>query len=681
MAVVSSGGSILTASGPLSAPTIPRGVTWYGGTAQDYAAIYRTQPNVRLVIRFLGRNIAQLGLKAFVRVSDTERRSLPKDHELGAWLKNPTPIAPVKMTRHKWIRALVEDLATYDMSLHLKMRNPETGLLSAVRVPPTHFLPIGDSILWPEKFRVFGAGGPLAYRDYDPADVIYLSGQNPTDSRVGCSPIEAIRAVLAEDVAASEARAQFWRNAGRQSGVIERPLEAPKWTDGTRERFLSDFRAANTGRGENAGGTVVLEEGMTYVATSFSAKDSEYLGARRLSREEVAAQWFIPPVFVGILENANFANVREQHRSLYSDTLGPWLDWITEDLEAQLVPEFSDVDDVYLDFNIAAKLEGSFEEQAAALSTTVGAPTMTRNEGRARQNLPPVEGGDELVTPLNVLVGGLASPRDTAPPPAGTLALPAPAGRQGAKAALAPELRGWEAKHAEILSGFFARQRDSVIAKLGAGHELDVAFDADRWNGELGDDLFALAVTMAEDVAAPVAEDLGGEYDPALALAYLETNARTAAEGINATTFAELGTVWSGAPRRGQASAARSELDRILVDAGFDETDDPEDPFGESFLDPARNVFAVAIAARALQIATSRATAVGQFSRHEGASQAGARTKTWVGSGSPASRHADVDGETVAIGDTFSNGAQWPGDPALGVDQTAGCLCSLDFGT
>lgn len=680
MAVVSSGGSILTASGPLSLPNVPRGVTWHGGTAQDYAAIYRTQPNVRLVVRFLGRNIAQLGLKAFVRVSDTERLPLPKDHELGAWLKNPTPIAPVPMTRHKWIRALVEDLATYDMSLHLKLRNPATGLLSAVRVPPTHFLPIGDSILWPEAFRVFGAGPLGAYQDFAPADVIYLSGQNPTDARVGCSPIEAIRAVLAEDVAAAEARAQFWRNAGRQSGIIERPETAPKWTDGARERFLADFREANSGHGPNAGGTVVLEEGMTYTATGFSAKDSEYLGARRLSREEVAAQWFIPPVFVGILENANFANVREQHRGLYSDTLGPWLDWITEDLEAQLVPEFSDVDDVYLDFNIAAKLEGSFEEQAGALSTLVGAPIMVRNEGRAKMNLPPIPGGDELVTPLNVLVGGLASPRDTAPPPdPGTLALPP--GRTGAKALLAPELRGWEAKHTEVLAGFFGRQRDSVIAKLGAGHELETAFDADRWNGELGDDLFALAVTMAEDVAAPVAEDLGGTYDPALAVAYLETNARTAAEGINAATYAELGTVWSGAPRRGQASAVRSELDRILLDAGFDEHDDPEDPFGESFLDPARNVFAVAIAARAAQIATSRATAVGQFSRHEGASQAGARSKTWRSSGASNSRHADLDGETVALGDTFSNGAQWPGDPVLGVDETAGCLCSLDFGT
>lgn len=37
---------------------------------------------------------------------------------------------------------------------------------------------------------------------------------------------------------------------------------------------------------------------------------------------------------------------------------------------------------------------------------------MTRNEARRMRNLPAVEGGDDLVTPLNVLIGGQANPQD-----------------------------------------------------------------------------------------------------------------------------------------------------------------------------------------------------------------------------------------------------------------------------
>jgi hypothetical protein len=40
---------------------------------------------------------------------------------------------------------------------------------------------------------------------------------------------------------------------------------------------------------------------------------------------------------------------------------------------------------------------------------------MTRNEGRALYNLPDLDEGEDLIVPMNVTEGGLASPRDTAP--------------------------------------------------------------------------------------------------------------------------------------------------------------------------------------------------------------------------------------------------------------------------
>ncbi len=54
-------------------------------------------------------------------------------------------------------------------------------------------------------------------------------------------------------------------------------------------------------------------------------------------------------------------------------------------------------------------------------------------------------------------------------------------------------------------------------------------------------------------------------------------------------------------------------------------------------------------------------------------------TKTWlVLSGNPRSSHAAMNGETVGIEETFSNGASWPGDASLDVDETAGCQCSVE---
>lgn len=675
VAVFSGGSPILVNSSALLTASPGRGtVSLYAGSAESYAALYRAQPNVRLVVRFLGRNMAQLPLKSYRRLGDSDRQSIDRNHPLGAWLRTPDSAGTVPVTRHRWIRALVEDLAIYDSFLAVKYRNEATGTLSTIRIPPTNFSILGDSWLWPEGFRVFGNRG---HRDYAPEEVIYLAGHNPEDPRVGVSPIEALRRVLAEDYAAGLAREQFWNNSARTSGVLSRPVEAPRWSDEARERFARDWHARWAGNGPDAGGTPILEEGMTFTPASVTAKDAEYLGARRLTREECAAQFFIPPVFVGILENANFSNVREQHRSLYSDTFGPWMDWITTDLEAQLLPEFPDVaPDAYFEFRIEEKLRGSFEEEAAAIQTATGAPWLARNEARAMKDLPPIEGGDDLVVPLNVLVGGQASPRDSAPPPPGLAHRPA----HGAKAR-PRALAGWEEKTAEVLTGFFTRQRSAVLARLGAGAELADAFDLNRWNSELGTDLYALALEVAEDLGASVAGPAGTDFDRSLVEGWLAENARIAAEGVNGATLAALGEAYAGV-RVGTASrSAKRDLRRALEDAGldFDDDDGAVDDL-VSNVDPARSVFDYALAARVAQIATSRTTTVSSFARTEGARQAGLRTKTWVSSGSPNSRHSALDGETVPLGDTFSNGAAWPGDPVLGVDETAGCLCSVDFG-
>jgi HK97 family phage portal protein len=655
VAVVQSEGALL-ASGPPWSPRWGVGaITYPSGLVEDYATIYRTQPNVRLVVSFLARNIAQLQLGAAERVSESEVKPLARSHGLSRHLRRPNP----KTTRHRFVLALMHDLGIFDRFYALKTRNPETGELRSFRIPPQNMRPVGGSWLFPEAFELVGVPNPP--REPYPADaVVYIHGHDPEDPRGGLSPIESIRRILVEDQAASDYRAQFWQRGARVSGFIERPADAPEWSATARKRFREEFRELYAGSGPEAGGNPILEEGMTWKDASFSAKDSEYLGARRLSREEVAAQYHVSPLFVGILEHANFSNVSEQHRHLYSDTLGPWCDLVEEDFELQLLPEFGDLDpdETEISFALEEKLRGSFTEEAQIIQTATGAPWLTRNEARARRGLAPVAGGDELVVPLNVLVGGQASPRDSAPTPGA-----AARGRRGRKAIdEAPaDVRGWYEKHLEVLVPFFERQASSVRSRLGAGQPIETAFDVDRWNDELRTDLSALAVSMTEEIATATAEEWGGAYDPALAEGWLLTHARVAAEKINATTLASLEDALEDLETKARRAGTKAE--------GDEEEDE---------LDVLDALFLIAASSRAEQIATTQCTAVANFARKEGAEQAGVGHKVWrVNSSS--SRHPGMDGERTPIGDLFSNGLKWPGDPNGTAEETAGCICSLDF--
>ncbi len=55
----------------------------------------------------------------------------------------------------------------------------------------------------------------------------------------------------------------------------------------------------------------------------------------------------------------------------------------------------------------------------------------------------------------------------------------------------------------------------------------------------------------------------------------------------------------------------------------------------------------------------------------------GRTTKTWVTGQKPRPSHQAMNGETVPTWVDFSNGLSWPGDPAMGPDESAGCNCTV----
>lgn len=603
----------------------------------DYATLYRTQPNVRTCVDFLARNIAQLGLHVFRRVSDTDRQRLV-DHPLAEVIGKPNPWT----TRYRLIEALMADLGVYYNAYWLKMR--QTDRLYLLRVPPHLVEPSGG--LLPTGY-VINLGG----KTLNPAlsEIVHFRGYNPEDSTQGLSPLETLRRVLAEEHAMGDYREYFWRNGARMLGIIERPREAPEWSETARERFRQQFEAMYSG-GANSGKTAILEEGMVWKEGTFNAQESEYLGARKLTREECARAYHIPLPMVGILDNATLSNIREQHKNLYQDSLGPWLTMIVEEIELQLLPDMSDTDRVYLEFNIEEKMRGSFEEQIQALQSSVGRPWMTADEARARMNLPSM-GGDaaQLVTPLNVLVGGQASPRDSAPEATGESARAFKA-LKAAKldSTLATTRERHITKWAQVIAAFFSRQRNAIIGRVREGSAIETVWiDGDRWDGELAADLLSLNTATAKVWGMWVTDQLEAQLDVDRMGEYLATVSRNAAERINAAT--------------------RDQVMRALA--------------SERPKDSVKVVFEIATGSRSTQIAMTGVAGAANFGAHEGAKQGGLKTKTWiVNSANPRDEHAAMAGETVDIGDLFSNGMRWPGDPAGGAENNANCCCSVAFG-
>lgn len=627
-----------------------RDVTFVDSTVSEVLGmsperLWRTQPHLRTVVSFVARNIAQLGLHTFERVSETDRRRV-RDGAVALTLSRPNP----SMTGHELVYGLVADYKLYDVAIWMLVETPGESLSGWTIWPisPSWVTSTGGGTAWaPAWVDVQRPGTPRPVR-IDAENLLIFHGWNPGNPTSGSSPVDALRGVLAEQIHANAYRQQVWERGGRVGSVLVRPAGAPTWSDPARERFTRDWKSKWTGlNGPKAGGTPILEDGMDLKRIGFSAKEDEWVEGAKLSLSTVAAVYHINPTMVGVLDNANFSNVREFRRMLYGDSLGPDLAMIEDRINTFLVPRLDPRSGVYVEFNIAEKMQGSFEEQTAALSSSIGRPWMTANEGRALLNMPSLDGdADALVTPLNVLVGGQASPRDSAPK-ALTLNL------AGGVKARAPQT--YTTKTEQVLSRFFKRQRAVVLSALGAKAGEDW-WDEKRWDTELSADLLALALVTAKQVSAETLDTLGFDpstYDEARTVNFLKAVAASRAGMVNATT--------------------RDQIKDALAA-------DPAD-YAEGEAPTPAHVFDVAESSRVPAAAAALVTTFSAFATTEAAKQvAGDRaTKTWVvNSGNPRASHAAMDGETVGINDTFSLGLNWPGDPSMGADEVAGCLCGVE---
>lgn len=364
--------------------------------------LWREQPYLRTVVTYLARNVAQLGLHVFEH-DGSGGRSRVREGPAAALMRRPND----DQTGYELLQSVVSDLALYDHAYLLVVANADRAAGWEIRtVRPRWIVGVTDK-------TAYTTGGYIVQfpdrpdRVQVPAEnMLVFHGWNPDDEQSGVTPVDALKNVLLEQIEAQAYRNQLWSRGGRVGSYVTRPKDAPKWTNEGRSRFRNALRSAWSREGSSAGGTMLLEDGMELKRVGFSAKEEEFVDASKLALTTVASVYHVNPTMLGLLDNANYSNVKEFRKMLYGDTLGPILAMLEARLNEFLLPMLG-VSGQYVEFNIREKLEGSFEEQADLLYRAVGGPYMTRNEARAKMNMPALPGGDEMLMPLNIgQVGG-----------------------------------------------------------------------------------------------------------------------------------------------------------------------------------------------------------------------------------------------------------------------------------
>lgn len=417
--------------------------------------LWKTQPHLRTVVDFLSRNVAQLGLHVFEVDAEGDRHR-DRTGELARILSRPNEY----MTTYELVYDLVGNLSLWNKAYWYVYQGKDS---LEIQPFPANWVGVEyDSFFRVKHYTINPPSRPDTVITVDPSEMLSFTGWTPNPA-FDSSPVDTLSLILEEQYHSRRHRVQVWRNNGRVGSYITRPADAPRWDNTQRARFYKMYEAFVGDSGSRAGGAPLLEDGMDIKQTRFNSADEQWAESVKISLETVAQVYQVNPTMVGVLDNANYSNVREFNKSLYTTTLGPLIRMIEDRLNAFLVPRLDGVNSTrFVEFNVNEKLRGSFEEQAAVANSAVGAPYMTRNELRKINNLPAVEGGDDLITPLNVSAGAVST-------------------------ADAPDTAPVSPKAAEVLTRHADRVR-RIFPSKGA--------DLDRFNRELAQDLATSGVDV-----------------------------------------------------------------------------------------------------------------------------------------------------------------------------------------
>lgn len=225
------------------------------------------------------------------------------------------------------------------------------------------------------------------------SNVLHLKTFNPLNDWYGMSPLEAAARSIDQHNAVGEHNLSILQNGGRPSGALLIKPQfggvslTPEQKDTLRNSVMSMYEGTS-----NAGRVMVLEGDCEWKEMGLSPKDLDFHLGKNMSAREIAQAFGVPPILIGLTEDATFSNYKEARINFWEDTLLPILNHFVSELNNWLVPLFDD--DLRIDYDkdnipaLAARRDYIWSKMKEASFLSI-------NEKREALGYSPVDWGNE----------------------------------------------------------------------------------------------------------------------------------------------------------------------------------------------------------------------------------------------------------------------------------------------
>jgi HK97 family phage portal protein len=231
-------------------------------------------------------------------------------------------------------------------ALHLQLTGNCIGLkvrpLSGSRTAPTEIWPIQPDFIKPvpdqynylSHYEFQSATGRKI--PINPNDVIHIMVVDPRNPHWGLSPLIALGRVIATEVDALNWWRQSIRNRASKLGVMSFPHTL---NDEQYDEVYQQLIAQATGPW-NAGLPWVVGTDAKWVAASNSPQEMDFIGTRKMTREEICGALGTSPILMGIMDAGSYNNMATARLMFWLDTVVPMLNNFRAALDLDLLPDF-----------------------------------------------------------------------------------------------------------------------------------------------------------------------------------------------------------------------------------------------------------------------------------------------------------------------------------------------------
>ncbi|MDH0897782.1 phage portal protein [Comamonas aquatica] len=379
----------ISLTNPMLARILGVGPTWAKVNVTETTQLQIT--TAWSAVRLIAEAVGTLPLHLYRTTSKGRERA--KDdprYELVRWQPCDYLTAP------EWKESMVVSLATMGQAYNPVTRFESTGRVISIQ-------PVHKSRVTPEVRQ----DGSIVYHLTDRhgreriltrRDVLPVRGFGGVGDLEGFAPHRMHSNSLALSVAMEKYAAEFFGSGGRPQGILKTKAE---FGEKSRDQIRSGF-AKYLQESRDKGELPVLDGETDYQAISTPNNEAQFIESRKLQIAEVARIYRVPLHMLMETEKASYNNTEQANKHFLDYTLLAYLTRIEAALNSCLLEPSERAAGMYFEFDVNNLLRGDSQQRSSYYMQMRQAGAITQNEIRTRENLPLVDGADDLHVPLNM---------------------------------------------------------------------------------------------------------------------------------------------------------------------------------------------------------------------------------------------------------------------------------------